>query len=268
MNNMDKIRIKIISNPYPQSIDIEKIVRSELKCFDLDIVDEFPYDIVVCIGGDGTMLYALDYLNFDSNPIYVGINSGGLGFLQHFRVTEISELIHFIRNFKSAIYSFKMILEIEILDWNLKVLKKYALNELMVLGKNDTRIIFELYSRGVKINTGNINADKIIFSTPTGSTGHLKSYGGPILCSEFPVIVQQLIAPINNVKVGRFISNPIISDEFSLVFSEKQNNMMLNIDGKPFESCAKSIRIKIGNKSIKFAKKCKKEERMLDLFLN
>ena len=56
-------------------------------------------DLVIGLGGDGTLLHWLNNNNYNTNAKYIGVNCGTLGFLQDFEVTDIKEFVDNIPNY-------------------------------------------------------------------------------------------------------------------------------------------------------------------------
>ena len=77
-------RIFVYKNDTEMSQSIEKTLRKKLLKSDLKVYDEYDSentDLIICIGGDGTLLRLVQEYNFPKTPI-VGINTGHLGFFQ------------------------------------------------------------------------------------------------------------------------------------------------------------------------------------------
>ena len=158
-------------------------------------------DIVVTIGGDGTILHAASLLFENEKPI-LGINLGRVGFLA---LTEPTELNLFKKLMKNE-YSIEKRALIDIYLNGEKV--GTALNELLVSqGMLSTAIELELYCDNVLVNT--YRADGILIATPTGSTAYSLSAGGPVV----------------DTKMAALLATPICAHSLyspSIVFSEKR----------------------------------------------
>ena len=87
--------IKFFVNNNEASIRLAKLVEEYFvkKGF---VVDNDNFDLGIAIGGDGSFIRMVRGTNFDSNPYYVGINSGTLGFLQEANEHEVNRLINSI----------------------------------------------------------------------------------------------------------------------------------------------------------------------------
>ena len=165
---------------------------------------QVPEDMecVLVLGGDGTLIRAARELRSYDVPM-LGINMGTLGYLAEVEVQNIeSALEQLFSSMESTdgisnyIIEERMMLKgtVEILsnkDNNL-VLKDTALNDIVVTRLGTLRIIhFNIYVNGALLNT--YQADGVIISTPTGSTGYNLSAGGPIVEPTASMIVITLI---------------------------------------------------------------------------
>jgi NAD+ kinase len=140
---------------------------SSFKTF--DILDK-SFDLLVSVGGDGTILRAITFVKDFDIPI-IGINTGRLGFLATIQVDEIENAIQNIIDGKYRI-SERSLLSVETLPKNDTITSlNFALNEIAVSRKNTTSMItVETYLDGEYLTS--YWSDGLIVSTPTGSTGY------------------------------------------------------------------------------------------------
>ena len=92
--------IKFFINDNKESIKYGKIVKEDFYKNGFNIVDDNNYDLGVAIGGDGSFLRMIKDSNYNSEPCYIGINTGHLGFLQEVKVNEHNKLINEIKEGK------------------------------------------------------------------------------------------------------------------------------------------------------------------------
>jgi len=187
-NNVD---IHIEAKFYEQLISEVKKIDS-IKTFS-ELNESF--DLLISVGGDGTILRAITYVRDFSIPI-VGINTGRLGFLATIQTDEIETAIEQILNgnYKT---SERTLLSVETNPKN-EALKEtnFALNEIAVSRKNTTSMItVETHLNNEYLTS--YWADGLIASTPTGSTGYSLSCGGPVITPEATSFVLTPIAPHN-----------------------------------------------------------------------
>lgn len=144
-------------------------------------------EVVVVLGGDGTMLRAVHSLGGHDIPM-LGVNLGTLGFL-----TETEEIN--IRNAIDRLIADDYRLESRMMiEGRVKDRVYHALNDVVITRAGFSRIIgLNIYVNGQLLDT--YEADGVIVSTPTGSTGYNLSAGGPIVSPKSKVIVVTPISP-------------------------------------------------------------------------
>jgi len=144
-------------------------------------------DVVVVIGGDGTMLYTARIAKHSGKPI-LGVNGGRLGFMTD---TPFDELKEALQSVKSGNYTLD---ERHFLKAKVNGDEEfYALNEFLFTRKDSTSMInISAEYDGSLINT--YWADGLIISSSTGSTAYNLSSGGPIVVPGTGVM---LVTPIN-----------------------------------------------------------------------
>jgi NAD+ kinase len=172
---------------------VEMIIEEAFLKLLYELDDSF--DIMISIGGDGTILRAATLVRDSGIPI-LGINAGRLGFLAMVQKDEIAEFLQLIIEKKYTISERNLISLSgtpnipEIADIN------FAMNEISVSRKDTTSMItIETYLNDEFLNS--YWADGLIISTPTGSTGYSLSCGGPILTPNVSSLVITPIAPHN-----------------------------------------------------------------------
>jgi NAD+ kinase len=166
-------------------------------------------DVVISIGGDGTLLYAARLVMSDHKPI-LGINSGRLGFLANVAQGRIEEALGYTSKGNFQVDK-RFMLEADTPDGN----THYALNEfLFSKGPSGTMISLTAYYDGKLINR--YWSDGIIVATPTGSTAYNMSSGGPIIMPTSEVVV------LNPINPHTLTTRPLIlpADKTILIRSE------------------------------------------------
>ncbi len=146
-------------------------------------------DILVTIGGDGTIIHATQYAVAADKPL-VGINAGHLGFLAQIESNELERLLKRLRDKEYDIIE-RMLLDVQIMGGGRKV-SAFAINDAVVTRREGANIVDLLVECGGK-RVGHYRADGIIFATPTGSTGYAMSAGGPVIEEQLEAI---LLTPI------------------------------------------------------------------------
>ncbi|MCH7599656.1 MAG: NAD(+)/NADH kinase [Myxococcales bacterium] len=149
-------------------------------------------DLIVSVGGDGTLLSVARALGTRDVPI-LGINLGRLGFLTEVNRDEMEECLD--RMLKSDFpIEPRMRLDIRVYRDEQEIACYLALNDLVITRTALSRMIdLETFADGSKVTT--YHADGLILSTPTGSTAYSLSAAGPILLPGLEAIVLTPICP-------------------------------------------------------------------------
>lgn len=159
----------------------------------LEKLSAASFDMLVSIGGDGTILEAARMVGKSGIPI-LGINNGRLGFLSSTPLEETNHAIDKVLAGESFVEQ-RSLIELRSED-NLFGQENFALNELTVHKSNrSSMIVIHAYLDGSFLNT--YWADGLIIATPTGSTGYSLSAGGPIVTPSSQSIIVSPIAPHN-----------------------------------------------------------------------
>lgn len=154
--------------------------------------DPKKFDLLISIGGDGTMLDSTAFV-LDSGLPILGLNTGRLGFLSSISLGQIEEAVNDVIAGAYMIDK-RTVLKLESEE---KIFEQnFALNE-MTIHKNDTQsmIVIHAYVDGKFLNT--YWADGLIIATPTGSTAYSLSCGGPIILPSSANFVITPVAPHN-----------------------------------------------------------------------
>ena len=159
--------------------------------------EELPSaDLLICFGGDGTILHAARDATLHNIPI-LGVNMGSMGFMAELERSELSMLACLPGgNFTTED---RMMLDVRVRRGNKEILSDLALND-AVISKGSMARVAELEVLADDMEVSSIMGDGVIVATPTGSTAYSMSAGGPIVeptsrCLIFtPVCAHQLAA--------------------------------------------------------------------------
>lgn len=155
----------------------------------IHIKDEFMEGIeaVIVLGGDGTMLRAASAIGDYDVPL-VGVNLGTLGFLSEIEKNNIYDALDRLLADDFTIEKRMMIMG-KVNDNTF-----HSLNDIVITRAGFSRVIgLNVYLNGQLLDT--YEADGVIVSTPTGSTGYNLSAGGPIVSPKAKAIVVTPISP-------------------------------------------------------------------------
>lgn len=184
-------------------------------------------DLVVVVGGDGTLLHASRLLSSYNIPI-VGVNLGRLGFLVDVSPDDMN---HLLKQVLAGDYQeeSRFLLTAEAFRDDECIGHSDAANDVVVHVRNDIRMIeFTMHINDRYVSTQ--RADGIIVATPTGSTAYSLSGGGPILHPELEAIALVPICPhtLNN--------RPIVvhsNDKICITLCESRNvEARVSFDGQ------------------------------------
>ena len=198
-------------------------------------------DLLIVLGGDGTILLASKLVLKENIPL-LGFNHGKLGFLSECEKHEFEPVFEQIRK-GAYIVEEKMILECTSLSDT--KMKYYALNDCVLYkGTYPKMITFKILDDNEYLF--DIEADGIIVSTPTGSTGYNISAGGSIV---FPHTDVLLLTPIN--PHNQFIKPFIFSAEkkLSIQYIKGNEKIYVAIDGENVDTMKKYEQIAIEKSS-------------------
>jgi NAD+ kinase len=149
-------------------------------------------DAMMALGGDGTLLHAVRILNGADAPV-VGVNLGSLGFMTSVTEEDLERAVDALVS-KQYTTSTRTLLDCRVLREEKEVAGYVALNDVVVGWGSSTRVL----NLALQIDEDEVAqyvCDGLIVSTPTGSTGHSLSAGGPIVHPHSPVLVVNVICP-------------------------------------------------------------------------
>jgi len=149
-------------------------------------------DLMIAVGGDGTMLYAGALARENGVPL-LGINRGRLGFLADVTPDEMLTSVDHILNGEYSVES-RLLLDVQLHRVNGESVAGTAFNDVVLhRGESGRMVDFEASVAGQFINTH--SGDGLIVATPTGSTAYALSCGGPIIEPQLDAVVIVPICP-------------------------------------------------------------------------
>ncbi len=183
-------------------------------------------DLLVVLGGDGTILNVVGQLGDLIKPIF-GINVGSLGFLTCLNSSGYRQAVECIVSGQIA-FSERTLLEAVVRNGDNRHATIIGLND-AVFSRGEVSRLIRLKTRVNGEDLTEFNADGLIVATPTGSTAYSLSAGGPILEPQSGVFVITPICP--HVLTNRSLivaENSIIEVEIV----EKEHPVYLTVDGR------------------------------------
>lgn len=197
--------------------------------------EPFEADVAISLGGDGTFLRTARWVGARHIPI-VGVNTGHLGYLAAFNIDEVPAMVD---DLLAGDYDIehRTLLRVEREDGTPICDYPYALNEVAIIKTEDASMI----NCSVSINGASpacYQADGLIVSTPTGSSGYNLSVGGPII---EPTAAVWVVSPI---AAHSLTMRPlVISDTNRLTIETtcRSRSFLVSIDGNSQPLTAGSI---------------------------
>lgn len=134
-------------------------------------------DVLICFGGDGTILHAAKDASARSIPI-LGVNMGSVGFMAELEHSELSLLTRLAKG--SYETESRMMLDVRVMREGREMFHDIALND-AVITKGAVARVLDLEITGDRVVMATFSGDGVVVSTPTGSTAYSMAAGGPIV---------------------------------------------------------------------------------------
>jgi NAD+ kinase len=180
--------IFVVNRNRDEAIKAEEKLKELLT--DFEIVEDSDAEIVVVLGGDGTILRGAVIARRLDVPL-LGINLGRVGFMAEVEKSSMQEIADAIRN-KTYVIDPRLVLEYEVQRQSEVISSGWALNEVTIECEKGTMIELLLQIDGRPISSW--WADGLIVATPTGSTAYAFSAGAPIIWPQTDALVVTPIA--------------------------------------------------------------------------
>ena len=205
--------------------------------------------LVVVLGGDGTILRAAERARFAGVPI-LGVNLGHVGFLAEAESEDAVAVVTAIVNGEWTVEE-RMALDVRVLVNGVEQHRTWALNEISVekiAREHMIDLVVEIDGRPLS----NWGCDGVVCSTPTGSTAYGFSAGGPVVWPEVSAI---MVVPLS---AHALFARPLVVSPLSVVAFELQtsSHAVLSADGRRMLDVQGGSRIEVrrAEQSIKFAR--------------
>jgi len=217
----------VIEHDFLQLLHEKNLVSKPYPTFNIANGLDSSFDILISIGGDGTILRAATFVKDSGVPI-LGINAGRLGFLANVQKDNIATFLQIVIK-KNYTVSERSLVSISCEPENSAFSSlNFAMNEVTVSRKDTTSMItIETYLNDEFLNS--YWADGLIISTPTGSTGYSLSCGGPVLTPSVKSLVITPIAPHN------LNARPLVIPDDTVIklkVSGREENYLVALDSR------------------------------------
>ncbi|WPO80775.1 NAD kinase [Flavobacterium sp. KACC 22761] len=217
----------VIEENFLEMLYEKQLVKKEYKTFSSSTILDNSFEMLISIGGDGTVLRSAALVRNSGVPL-LGINAGRLGFLAKVQKENIDILLQYVID-QNYTTSERTLLGLTSEPNNEAFAElNFAMNEVTVSRKDTTSMItVETYLNNEYLNS--YWADGLIISTPTGSTGYSLSCGGPILTPDVKSLVITPIAPHN------LTARPLVipdDTEITLRVSGREDQYLVSLDSR------------------------------------
>ncbi|MDR1571746.1 MAG: NAD(+)/NADH kinase [Clostridiales Family XIII bacterium] len=245
--------VNIFSNDETASKQARKRLKAKLEAAGFSVPADFDpaAELIVCVGGDGSLLNTLALLGFPEIPI-IGVNTGHLGFFQELRPGDMDEFIFRYKEGQYLIQSLKTVSGEIVRDEGEPSFVK-GLNEIVIRGARSTVARLNIFMGDSFIET--FRGDGILVSTPAGSTAYNYALGGSIVDPRLDLIQVTPMAPVNNSAYRSFASSVLLPPHMSLnVLPEygREKNMLIVADGVEHNySGVRRIHIELSENTVK-----------------
>lgn len=219
----------VIEGGFLELLYEKEIIKKQYKTFTNYTELDDSFDLLISIGGDGTILRAATIVR-DLNIPILGINAGRLGFLAKVQKENIDQFLQLVIERKYTI-SERTLVSLNCTPENESLMGlNFAMNEITV-SRKDTASMLTIET---SLNDEYLNsywADGLIISTPTGSTGYSMSCGGPVLTPDVKSLVITPMAPHN------LNARPLVVPdemEIKLVVTGREENHLVSLDSRSY----------------------------------
>ena len=244
-------KVFIYKNDVPRTLEIVKSLEGKLAVSGIEAADTpEDVDLILCVGGDGTLLNLMQNHEFPTIPI-AGINTGHLGFFQEIPPEKIDEfIVKFIEG--DLMVQPYNIAKADIQFEDGSEIAYRALNEFVIKGQGTHPIHLN-----ISINESFIerfSGDGIIVSTPAGSTAYNYSLGGALVDPRLNLLQVAPMAPMNNTAYRSLTSSILLPANDSLIIKpcdEQSSTLGILFDGQnKVYSGIKSIELCLSRRKI------------------
>jgi len=189
--------------------------------FKVTPLNKMNADLIIIVGGDGTILYTVRELPRPCPPI-LGINLGHVGFLAEFNANEVPDKL---RNIIDGKFNLK---NASLLSANMNGEKfPDALNEVFIASEPGKMTDISVYVNNAYV--ARVLSDGLIISTSTGSTAYALSAGGPIVTPDLDVILLVPVCPFKHTMLPMVISG---NSRIILKLNKPNRRALVVIDGQ------------------------------------
>ncbi len=222
--DVDNRILNMVVKKFKEKFNLKNI--EVFNSFDIEKQNLADIDLLIVLGGDGTLLGIARSLNDSFNSPILGINIGNLGFLSS---VDISDIDIALEKLKEGKYKFvdRMMLNCKVeSDENKEELK--ALNDVVLARGTLSRMVkFTIFVDGKIYST--FKGDGLIIATPTGSTAYSFSAGGPFIYPDLELITITPICPHTKSMQTIVLKGDSVIDIYA---DHEEEKIYLTVDGQ------------------------------------
>lgn len=178
------------------------------------IYDDKNPDVIICLGGDGSLLKSLHYHDFEGK--YILLNGGTLGFLSDFLMSEMDKLAYSILNIQPVEEVYKPLVIQDCMTGKYA----FAANEFSLVSPIKA-INYTMYINGDKLS--DVQSSGLLISSTFGSTAYNLSCGGPVLLTNDNSYIINILAPLNNRATQTNFKTLVVSENAKVAINIEQN---------------------------------------------
>ncbi|CAM4026354.1 NAD kinase [Catellicoccus marimammalium] len=246
------MKVWIIHNDQEKSLYCTKKLQEKLARTELILDQEHP-DVVITIGGDGTLLGAFHQYEDQLDHVrFTGVHTGHLGFYTDWRDYELDELVESLLCDQKESVSYPL-LEVTV------HCRKHEPRTFVALNESTVRCIHQTLIADIAIQKEwfeRFLGDGLALSTPTGSTAYNKSLGGAVIEPTMNVFQLTEMAALNNSVFHTLGSSMILQGSERVdIHLEEDKEYIVTIDQKTYTlNDLQSLSYTLSKKRIQFAK--------------
>ena len=225
-------KVFIYKNEVKKSLEIAEILKDKLKDAGIGTVnDPDEADLIICVGGDGTLLNLMQNHEFPTVPV-AGINTGHLGFFQEIAPEGIDSFIERFLEGGLMVQPYNIV-KADVFFEDGSNIAHRALNEFVIKGQGTHPVHLN-----ISINESFIekfSGDGIIVSTPAGSTAYNYSLGGALVDPRLNLLQVAPMAPMNNTAYRSLTSSILLPANDRLIIKpvdEQSSTLDVLFDGQ------------------------------------
>jgi len=249
------VKFSVASRGDNLSNELCESMKKKLLKADLLLDHEEP-DIVITVGGDGTLLEAFHlYAHRLEETAFVGIHTGHLGFYADWVPEEADHLVTHIIKTPYQIVEYPL-LEVVIRYRDGRASRRYlALNE-STIKSSEGSLVCNVEIKGEVFET--FRGDGLCMSTPSGSTAYNKALGGAILHPSLASIQLSEMASINN-RVYRTLGSPLVLPQHHTCLLKLLNDVSVQVTIDHFnvpnyEENVDTVQCRVAEEKVRFAR--------------